>query len=550
MYSRFQSRLSGPAVTARDNRCGKRSMPKVETRLCRSLAALAVAAMVAILSPAANAADPPSAFYSTNDPAVLTARVGGWLSIAAIPDKGLYDASAPPTITIRVGDVSATSLSYRVNDGFGNAISKASKAVSAKSSVAVPLPSGHGYYEVVATLFRGTTRVAEVRRSIGVLPPAPPATGKEPWGMWIQGDNFYPQLGVRWTREGIHVGSYTSYGKAYFDDRIALFQKYRNRGIRIVAYPKELPAAYKLSREVLADTPEAWAALEQWWTLMVRTMGPHVDAWGVVNEPIVGMWKGNNDLIVRYWKLMRKIVDQHDPGKPLIGPSLGQNQAVWRDQYQDLLNRGFGKLIDVIEMHSYIADPQKGWAVNTQRIIDMTKAATGRTLPVWSTEHGSTADYPGELAQAQHLVRSAAEAKKMGTPVFIWHMFSHPQGTDKREVNFSLFRNSTNNAAPPQPRPAGVAFGTMTRQLAGAKFLGEMKLGTYVRGYAFSRAGQNMAIIWSTSGTQTATVPANGTISIVDMFGKIKRVTATGSLRVSAYPNPRYIWPLSSTLPL
>src|SRR5690606_24095289 len=118
-----------------------------------------------------------------------------------------------------------------------------------------------------------------------------------------------------------------------------------------------------------------------------------------------------------------------------------------------------------------------------------------------STEHGSSATYQNELLQAQHLMRSWLEAKKIGYPVVIWHMFSHPRGTDMREVQFGIFRNvRQRDGSPPQPRPAGVAYGVMTRQLAGAEYKVELdRLGPSIRAYVFGRDGEAMVALWTTS---------------------------------------------------
>jgi hypothetical protein len=517
----------------------------------RRLPAAALIALIALASWRADAApEPRPASFTRDNPAVLTAADGNGLTIAASPERGLYDAGSLPTLAIRAGSAPAgASLAVRVTDGFGSLLTQQSLPAAKAGGLTVKLPPGHGYYEVTATLSQGGTTLAEVRRSIGALGPPAPATGDEPFGLWIQGADLYPQLGVRWTREGVDWRSYDSKGRDYMDKRIALFDRFHRQGIRVIAYPKELPKPFKTSREVLADTPEAWRTLEQWWTEMVRTLGPHVDAWAVVNEPMRDNWKGDNDLIVRYWALMRRIVDRYDPGKPLLGPSLSPNRRIYVDQYADLLQRGFGKLIDTVEMHTYIDDPQAGWAANTRKVADMTRAATGRSLPIWSTEHGSSADYAGELRQAQHLVRSWLEAKKIGYPVMIWHMFSHPQGTDRREVLYSIFRNVTDGSAAPQPRPAGVAYGVATRQLAGAVWRGEARVAPGVQAYVFSRRGQTMAAVWAPAGPQTVTLPAQGPVTVTDMFGAAETVQPSGgSVRLPVDASPKFVAPLSAGL--
>ncbi|HKU95441.1 MAG TPA: hypothetical protein VJR58_09200 [Vineibacter sp.] len=488
---------------------------------------------------------PKAASYTTTNPAVLVEQADAPVAIQAAPDRALYRVGELPRITIRTASAADTVLTYRIIDGFGQTLLHKSASGAA---VDVPLPPGHGYYEVIATLTKGGQVVGEARRSIGALPPPAKPTRDEPFGLWVQGSQFYPELGVRWVREYIDWNIYRVQGDKYLAERAETFKWYRDHNIRVLAYPGGHPN--ETSREVIADTPEAWRAEEEWWTKMVRTLGRHVDAWAVVNEPIRGHWQGSEALIVRYWTLMRRIVDRYDPGKPLVGPSLTPNTASIVEQYRDLLNMGFGKLIDAVEMHTYITSPEDNdWEGNTRRIRDMTRSATGRDLPVWSTEHGSSATYQGELLQAQHLMRSWLEAKKIGYPVVIWHMFSHPQGTDAREVQFGIFRNRKEGEGPPQPRPAAIAYGVMTRQLAGATYKGTADyFGPSVRAYVFERDGKAMMALWTTSPkTYDVTVSAGDEKSVTStgLFGRtVPLEVRDGLVRVRVDRNPQFIGPL------
>ncbi len=497
-------------------------------------------------APAPGAPTPSRAVtYSSSNPAVLVEQTDARVAIQAEPDRALYRVGALPRITIRTAPVPDTLLTYRVVDGFGQVLSHKTATGAAAD---VPLPAGHGYYEIIAVLTKDGQTLAEARRSFGVLPPPAKPVRDEPFGLWIQGREYYPELGVRWAREYIDWNVYRVEGDKYLADRAETFKWYRANNIRVLAYPASHPN--EISREVIADTPEAWRAEEEWWTKIVQTLGRHVDAWAVVNEPIRGHWKGSDALIVRYWTLMRRIVDRYDAGKPLIGPSLSPNSAGPVEQYRDLLNMGFGKLIDAVEMHTYITSPEDNdWEGHTRRIREMTKAATGRDLPVWSTEHGSSATYQGELLQAQHLMRSWLEAKKIGYPVVIWHMFSHPQGTDLREVQFGIFRNRSAGEGPPQPRPAAVAYGVMTRQLAGATYKRTADyFGPSVRAYVFERDGKAMMALWTTSQKTydvTVSVGDETAVTSTGLFGRTTPLAAQGGLvRVTVDRNPQFIGPL------
>jgi hypothetical protein len=220
-------------------------------------------------------------------------------------------------------------------------------------------------------------------------------------------------------------------------------------------------------------------------------------------------------------------------------------------QYRDLLGLGFGRTIDAVEMHTYIDAPEDGWAAATRRIEDMTAEATGRALPVWSTEHGYTADYAHELSQARLLMRSYLEAKRIGYPVVIWHMFGNPQGAKRREIEFAIFRGARDGRAPPQPRPAGVAYGVMTRQLAGARF--SMSLAGFdksVKAYVFDRGGEIVAALWTVDGTSkevTLPVAPRSSPTITGLFGRRDTPPVRdGRIRLEADGDPVFVTALDA----
>jgi hypothetical protein len=508
---------------------------------------------LAIALPAIVAASMPAdvhagAGYTADRPTVLVATGDRRIDIAATPDQGLYRADALPKVTIRSDAAAGAQLAWQVRDGFGSTLAEGARPADAARTTEIALPPGHGYYEVAATIRRGERVLGEARRSIGALDEPPAPAGDEPFGLWIQGSELYPELGVRWTREGIWWRGYANAGKRYLENRIALFDaRYRAHGIRVIAYPKH-PHPHQVSREVIADTPQAWRDLEIWWTEMVRTLAGHVDAWAVVNEPTGRTWKGDDELILRYWRLMRRIVDRHDPKTPLLGPSLNSDDPGQMAQYQRLLDRGFARYIDVVEMHTYTDTPEASWGKATRRIAGMTERADPRSLPIWSTEHGYTASYAEEPQQARLLARSMLEARRIGYPVVIWHMFGNPQGPDTRERQFSIFRGAPDGAAPPQPRPAGVAYGVMTRQLAGARYAGGVDgLPSAVESYVFAREGETMIALSNPDGAPaTVTLPADTARPpvVTDLFGRrTTPVIRDGRITLTVGREPVYVAP-------
>lgn len=498
-----------------------------------------------LLAPGTDAAGLKSVTYSTDNPTVLFGSDAGQLAIRVSPDKDLYRVAEPPRVTVESEAMPGAKLTLRVQDGFGQVLHEDSRDADRAVTANVALPPGHGYYEVIAALQKGGGTMAEARHSIGILPPPPDPVGDEPFGLWTQGRLTYPELGVRWTREGVWWPQYKEQGTSYLDKRRELFDWYRAQHIKVIAFPKH-PHPHETSREVIEDTPQAWRDLEEWWTAMVRSLAGHVDAWAVINEPLQGHWKGNDELILRYWALMRKIVDRYDPKTPLIGPSLNPNTPSLVEQYRHLLGMGFGKLIDGIEMHTYIDNPERGWVENDARMREMTREASGRDLKVWSTEHGLGAPYKDELRQAQHLMRSWLEAKRIGMPVMIWHMYSNPQGKDGRERNYAIFRNSQRGGALPQPRPSGVAYGVMTRELSGTSFVRVREdVGAGVRAYEFRRGGKTVVALWTDDKKpHEVSLPTAGarSLTVTGLFGRVETLDASGgAVHLTADASPKFV---------
>jgi hypothetical protein len=491
-----------------------------------------------------------AASFDIAQPGVLLRRSDAAVAVRIEPARAIYRPGDLQQVTIERSAGAAGELVWQMLDGFGETVDRG-RADGDAASVSVPPPQDPGYYEVVAQLTQGQTVRAETRRSFGVFPPAPQPTGEEPFGLWIQGQDHYEDLGVTWTREGLYYPSMAMDPEGYIQAHRRRFDNFRDQGIRVLAYPKGQPTEFRIGRELMQDTPEAWAALEAHWTTIVRGLAGHVDAWGVINEPMSTFWEGDDQMIIKYWTLMRRIVDRYDPDTPLLGPSLNPLTPRHVAQYQNLLNMGFGELIDGIEVHTYTPSPEdNGFLEANERFVEMTREATGRTLPVWVTEMGISATHPQELDQAQFAARSLLLVKRGGYPQVIWHMFSWPQGEDLREVNFANWRDfrDPDDDDPPQPRPAGVAFATAISELTNATYRTTLDhLGPSINAYVFERDGEAMVAVWTTSARTYDVQLAVDQPSVeqTDLFGRTTRLEATdGTVDVHVTRSPVYLSPM------
>lgn len=439
--------------------------------------------------------------YHPEIPSVLVPQEAAKVAVRVSPEQAIYRPDQLPEVRLESVPAEGAKLNWEVRDGFQQVIQQGTRSVAEGASEVIDLEAGHGYYEVIATLERGGETLGEARRSIGALSEPPPTDTDEPFGLWIQGRHLYPELGVRWVREGLYYGSMAADPDGFLAYWRKQFQWYRDHDIKVLAYPKAQPTEFRLSRELMKDTPEAWAALEAHWTRLVIGLSGQVDAWGVLNEPMADFWQGTDEMVVRYWALMHRIVQQHDPGTPVVGPSINPLKPRHIQQWGDLLDLGIAPYLDAIEVHTYTPSPEDNKLLEaTERFQDMAREVSERELDVWVTEMGISATYPQELMQAQFLMRSWLLAKEADYPMMIWHMFSWPQGEDQREVNFGNWRHYKELKRPPQPRPAGLTYGVMTRQLAGATFRTKLDyLGPAVNAYVLERRGEAVLALWTTS---------------------------------------------------
>ncbi|NOY82854.1 MAG: hypothetical protein GXP31_17795 [Kiritimatiellaeota bacterium] len=502
-----------------------------------------------------------SVTYTSENSALLVYDTDPKVAIRCEPDLCLYRTGKLPRITVESRVVPGGKLAWNVKDGFGKFVVREEQPADGNTRE-VKLPPGHGYYEIIVRIIKNGKSLAEARRSIGALPPPPKPDGDEPFGLWVQGDEYYPELGVRWTRSSLYYNLWRQIGDAYWAKRIAAWERLRAQGIRVIAFPKRMPDKYAVSPKILKDTPEAWHCLETFWTAMVKGLRGHVDAWAVINEPYRGMWKGSDQLIVRYWTLLRRIIDKYDPDTPLIGPSLNVIQPLMMAQYKDLLKIGFGGLVDGLELHTYTLHrmPEDvDWAASIAQVRRVTRRALGRDLPIYGTEMGVSADYSRELYQAQYTARSFLWTKKLGLKVNIWHGFSWPQAKGAYERNYHTFRNGATRLPsgkwgpkPPQPRPAAITYGTMTRQLAGARFRNELDyLGPNVKVFVFERDDGPMLAIWTTGRKERSVRLAVdvGAVTLTGMFGRAQKVkTDDGVLKLRVSGSPVYVAPVGAHL--
>lgn len=488
--------------------------------------------------------------YKTADPTVLHPQSDSPVAIVAKPDQALYRIGQPPVVQIQTAALPGAKVSYRILDGFGNE-QFTSKPVACDSAkfLTVQLPGDCGYYEIIAEVRENEQLLGEARRSIGLLSPPPALDADEPFGLWVGGYEHHLELGAKWRRLAIFYQKYEKDPAGYIQELIQnVLQPEHQNDRRVLAYMKNMSKSISKTRKVIVDEPANWKELETFWKTVVQGLGNQVDVWGLINEPYAGMWQGDNQLIMRYWSLMRRLVDQYAPKTPLIGPSLNVNKPHLMEQYRELLDMGLADLIDGVELHTYtggVMPADARWSEKIETVRKLTREVAGRELPIYSTEMGMPAEYDQELLQAQYTARSMLWAKRLGLKMLIWHDFSWPQGPQARMRNFAIFRDGKQRQSIAQPRPAGVAFGVLTRQLTGTHFARELDyLGPSIKAFVFEHNGEARLAIWSLDHQehQISMMADQPQVVVTDLFGCTQPIpTQNGMLTLNVTASPQYI---------
>jgi hypothetical protein len=183
--------------------------------------------------------------------------------------------------------------------------------------------------------------------------------------------------------------------------------------------------------------------------------------------------------------------------------------GVHRDWFDPFVGSGGLELVDVLSVHpgSYPKAPEffegwRGWVFRTQMLDACRAAREHGDRVVWITEAYAPTP-PGRSGldlrtSADYMVRTYVCALALGVEVCEWYQFQ--DGTwygqvpkpDDVEHHFGIVHTDLT------PKPACVAYGTMTEQLEGAEYVGRLDLGADgLYGVRFARGDDRVDVLWS-----------------------------------------------------
>jgi hypothetical protein len=202
-----------------------------------------------------------------------------------------------------------------------------------------------------------------------------------------------------------------------------------------------------------------------------------------------------------------------------------------------------GATHDILAIHSYTGGldpdsalmsptlPRGGQGTAPAAISEF--VAQGK--PVWITETGYATD--GTVTprqQADYLVREFVNFLAEHVSKEFWFKFreDNPGGANLYGLVHEDF----------SPKPAYLAYATMTRQLTGTTFAQQVQLGAAVRGFLFTSPQGTTAVLYSLAENGTITFPLNGAQgSIYDLMDNQIAQQTSGTFSVPISQDPVYV---------
>ncbi len=538
--------------------------------------------------------DPASSLSSAGSGACSSSDAGVLVGDTNRPDNSTFVQGELVTLTFTGSGSCSAAVNLAVVDENGNNI--ASAVVPVMNGVATyAAPSAKlGYYRVNASLPNGTTTTMLGTRPAGFITYAvvPDPASRVNYGDALsrfgmiggfaasQG-SVIPFLGIRYVLGGApswsalepkvagqlaaEVAQHRYFAAAPYIDAVtykgAPWPTYEIAQLASASMPawagpvagtagSQCKTFGALNPAGIAGLPAFATALATEFPIIYPTQSKHY--YQVTWEPeIPWCYNGTPAQLTRYYELVYRPLHAADPTAQVMGPTLFYHgdEALLAGMYAS----GFGSLIDAFSIHPYAQWPFETSALVTNLRAEMAqvKAAAGKAIPFFGTEHGLVSGEIGELNQALGNVRqeimllgeglihdysfyiadfwTKTAAETNYTYGFYWNLNPNmPQGTDKLG-----------------PKPAVPAYAAMTFLLDGSTTSGPISnlTGTQM-GYRFRRHGITILALWDyqeASSTVNLAVPA-GSVQICDWMGNCTNATrSSGSVNIVLGASPVYV---------
>lgn len=401
------------------------------------------------------------------------------------------------------------------------------------------VPAGPATITVTKTL---PTSVVELTHAT-----SPKLSAESPFGMgiylgqrWSSADQELPaqiaeDIGVKWMRDEFNWGHLEpekgKWNWERFDHSVDTATKHGISIFGLLCY--WAPWAKPHTQEGIND-----------YCNYVRTVvGRYKDRikyWEIWNEPNIGFWTGTTEQYATLMKAAYDAVKDVDPNAKVIGCCTAGTDLRFIEKVFQC--GGYDKM-DILSIHPYRypPTPEETDFVGEMKKADALVRKYGSPKPIWITEMGWPTNVGGngssEAKQSAMIARTYMQALASGVvqKVF-WYNFRN-DGIDMsyNEHNFGIIRQDHS------PKPACIAFRTMTQHLEGKKYVKALNAGSGVYAYLFEGQGTRTLTAWCASGSARLSI-SGACKSAENLIGQSVQVTnAAGKFNVQLSEYPVFI---------
>ncbi len=304
--------------------------------------------------------------------------------------------------------------------------------------------------------------------------------------------------GVKWTREDFSWGRIErqrgQFDWTYYDNLVACA---RRNGITVYAI-----VGY-WSRWTKPYTSEGVDDYVHFLKELVRRYQNHIKQWEIWNEPNIFFWEGPKDLYAELLTKSYAAIKDIDPGAQVLGLSTAGIDHKFIARMLELQAP-----FDILTIHPYRTHlSDLGFIDELKKVSDQVRLSDGTRRPVWLTQLGWAPPPPHNAlrqdfvpnslrAQAELIARCYLCAIVSGVePRTFWYNFRN-DGDDpiyfehQLGIVYSDFR----------PKPAYIAYATLTRALRGKRLVGPVSAPPGVLAFRFRHepgASGETIVLWS-----------------------------------------------------
>jgi GH35 family endo-1,4-beta-xylanase len=325
--------------------------------------------------------------------------------------------------------------------------------------------------------------------------------------------------GVKWSREGFSWSRIEpSKGRFQWDYYDRLVATAKRNGISIYALLSGWAGWTKSYTEEGVDDYVAYARQ------LVRRYKNDIHHWEIWNEPNIFFWDGPKELYATMLVKSYAAIKEEDPTAQVLGMS---TSGIDYNFIARMMARGGP--YDALTIHPYrrVLDDQV--FINELKVVS--QLAGGK--PVWITEMGWSVHTPHNTLnqdftpnslriQAEMIARTYLCTLVSGVhPNTSWYDFRN-DGEDPIyfEHNMGIMYRDY------RPKPAFVAFATMTRVLKDLRLAGKVEAGAGVFAYRFE-GPRKVIVMWSPTADATAKLPSAAKGEIVNAVGETRQFSGT-----------------------